>query len=144
MCLYVSSGIETCRADLTVYKVLKLNNTSPIREFHYLPNTLVRYRKALVLETRSRKFSRFHEPLHWDVIEGGFHTFLTKAQAVHYFGVNPRAPSTRSYKVVKMVIPKGAKMVRGDDDEVVSTSLRTGSLRALKVRGKRSKIPLPY
>lgn len=125
MCLYVPNGgdIETCKADLVVYKILTIDNLSPWYEFAYRPNVLVRHRKALV----------FDICYGLDVIYGGFHAFLTKAQAVHCFAAFQQAAPDRSYKVVEMVIPKGAKMVRGVVDEVVSTSLRTGSLRALSL-----------
>lgn len=119
MCLRADGNVETCRTDLTVYKVLTAENRSAYRLFFYSPNVLIRLRKSI----RPNGFGNVHV---------GFHAYRRLPAAMdclaHLLDTNYNGGR---YKIVKMVIPKGAKMVYGRDGDIVSTSLRTGSLQAL-------------
>lgn len=118
MCLFVlpAGKIETAKQDMVVYKILlKDGKRSPYRRFRYAPDTLYRLRKALkVRKTCSR-----------NAIHEGFHAISNKATAV-------ARCSWTSNKIVEMTIPKGAKYCKGKNDEIVSTSMRSGSLKAMR------------
>lgn len=120
MCLrMLEPKIETNRADLTVYKVLDTENRSPFFDFAYSPNTLFRLRAPL---TGIYSFSgRCY------LIHRGFHAYRTLKIARYWAGVEAER-GYKSYKVVEMVIPKGAKVAYGTEQEIVSTSIRVGLL----------------
>jgi len=122
MCLHVlgninNQPIEVAKADITVYKILTDDNISPYQRFSYEPNTLYRLRKPLVISTQWSK----------GIISEGFHAYLDKSETFCRVGFhNPQ------FKAVELTIPKGAKYVLGQNDDIVSTSIRSGSLEPIK------------
>lgn len=121
MCLYVLPGakIETAKEDIKVYKILLQGNLSPYKSFQYKASTLYRLRKALEVN-----------PLTDGMIYAGYHAYTNKVMALRRcdYLYNPHYTK----KVVTCIIPKGAKYCLGSSDEIVSTSLRTGKLKALR------------
>ena len=111
MCLYVKSGskMRVAREPITVYKVIRFDNTSVVRGFQYKPNTLYRLRRAL-------KVIKYDEYLE---INAGFHSYTYKSYQ-------------NGKKLVEFTIPKGAKYYVGMNSQIVSTSIRSGSLEAMK------------
>lgn len=109
MCLYIKKGEKerTATEDMVVYKIIKNDNKSFWLNFQYQPNTLYRLRKKLKISEGA-----IHE---------GFHAYLF-------------ADVYKSYrtKYVKFIIPKGAKYYLGKNDDIVSTSIRSGNLVGIK------------
>lgn len=97
------------KEDLMVYKCLRSDNRSPVILFKYERNTLYRLRKKFI-------------PFLYK-IQKGFHSFISKDEAVKYQGYDD--------KVVIMTIPKGAMVYYGDGMDIVSTSIRSGNLVSL-------------
>lgn len=124
MCLYIASGdVERiAMEDRVVYKVIQKNNKSLHQDFQYKPNTLFRLRKKL-------KIFRVGD---YNEINEGFHSyvnFVTAAKRCSYI-------LTFNTKLVEFIIPKGAKYYLGDMNDIVSTSIKSGSLRSIKLKGK--------
>ena len=119
MCLYVKKGskMKVAREPITVYKVLCNDNKSEFYKFQYKPNALYRLRRALkVVEYDGERR-----------IYAGFHSFADIstgcAASIAYGSLK---------KLVEFTIPKGAKYYIGTNNEIVSTSIRSGSLRVNK------------
>lgn len=116
MCFYIHpkhAREQTAKKDITVYKEIFRNNLSYWRCFEYSPNTLYQLRKPLKHDTHVA-----HE------IHEGFHSYDNLQYA--YSIRDPYA------KIVKFVIPKGAKYYHNSDrHEYVSTSIRSGDLAAI-------------
>lgn len=107
MCLYTDTDKALiAKEDIHVWKVITSKNLSIHQYFEYKPNTLYRLRKALKLVGIP---SRIYE---------GFHSFRIKPYK-----------DIPEYKVVEFTIPKGAKYFLGIHDDIVSTSIRSGTLR---------------
>lgn len=117
MCLQVlhedwENPIQTAKEDIVVYKILKQKtNESPYYIFKYEAGTLYRLRRAL--------------NVWFGMVYTGYHAYLDRDTAFFRKTINKT-------KVVKMIIPKGAKFCVGTRGDVVSTSLRSGNLKALK------------
>lgn len=121
MCLTMmqNSKIERNLSDVTVYKVLTRRNKSVVYNFPYKKNTLYRLRKALKTEPSG------HPARGWVIFEG-FHSYLR-------LGDIPPGLYAYDAKVVKMIVPKGAMIAYGTAGDVVSTSIRSESLRDVLV-----------
>lgn len=105
----------TAKEDITVYKVIFKDNSSQYRYFQYKPNTTYRLRKKLKI-------------INVKFIYEGFHSYIDKKNNKHMVVGN-------SHKIVKFVIPKGAKYyINKMNGEYVSTSIRTGDLTALYLK----------
>lgn len=113
MCLHTRQNvIEIAKKPIKVYKVIKLDNKSLYQDFQYQPDTLYRLRKALAY-TRVGDYG--YE------FDAGFHA---------YRDVNNLYYSYRN-KVVEFTIPKGARFIIGQYNEIVSTSIRSGDLKSV-------------
>ena len=98
--------------DIFVYKIIDCNNLSMHKMFPYKPNTLYRLRKAL--NPLRCNFSMLYK------VYNGFHSFITKPREYYCF-----------HKVVEFTIPKGARYMIGLYGDIVSTSIRSGSLERI-------------
>lgn len=118
MCLYVKRGkaIKTATQDIIVYKKITKTNISEYQSFKYQPNTLYRLRKKLVAERICSNSIRS--------VNRGFHAFRYKLDRPNY--------TNNYYKIVEFTIPKGAKYYTGENGDIVSTSIRSGSLKRLR------------
>lgn len=119
MCLYtykvgnVMPTAKVATTDIVVYKIIFKNNESFYKYFEYTPNTLYRLRKPLVpIKEDSYRCYK---------IERGFHSYEKNTDSIF----------SNLCKKVKFIIPKGAKYFCGHNGDIVSTSIRSGSLRAL-------------
>lgn len=116
MCLSVISSELTATEDMVVYKVIRQNNTSVYYDFQYKPNTLYRLRKKLKIINNGS----------YNGIREGFHSFkdfqYATVEMSNWF---------RTEKIVKFVIPKGAKYYLGMSGDIVSTSIRSGDLKGI-------------
>ena len=118
MCLYTDALIpSTASADILVYKLITRKNKSAIQEFQYTPNTLYRLRKKLKVVNREK----------YNAVNKGFHSYRSLVEATKKIN----AYNLNNMKIVKFYIPKGARFIYGDRNEVVSTSIRSGNLKAL-------------
>lgn len=117
MCLYArrDAKILTAEKNIDVYKVINiLTNKSFMQDFQYKPNTLYRLKKKIEPKVLQKS----------QIVHSGFHSFTKEP---HYM-----TTSIVDVKIVKFTIPKGAKyMISADGKEMVSTSIRSGSLEAL-------------
>jgi len=113
MCLYAIGGIKTAKEDMIVYKVVRRGNISLYQRFKYKPNTLYRLRKKLVIIK--------HRLNPNPQVDAGFHAYQNKWVRDVFL----------EEKLVAFTIPKGAKYVVGDNGDIVSTSIRSGSLKAI-------------
>lgn len=113
MCLYAISGIRTAKVDITVYKVLTEKNRSIFCLFPYEPNTTYRLEQELVIKNNAK----VHE---------GFHAFQTLERARRLLVRKEKE------KIVGFTIHKGAKYVLGNNGDIVSTSIHSGSLEAIR------------
>lgn len=124
MCLYVleninNQPIKVAKTDITVWKILTSDNVSPYQRFSYEPNTLYRLRKRLVIG-----IPQWAKRLR--TINEGFHAYLYKSDAFSHAGFD-------AYRiVVELTIPKGAKYAMGQNNDIVATSIRSGSLEPIK------------
>lgn len=123
MCLYVERGmaIKTAKQDITVYKMITKNNISVYQNFKYEPNTLYRLRKKLVAERVRNNTIR--------IVNSGFHAFRNNADSYALKAINTNYSNE---KYVEFTIPKGAKYYIGEYGDIVSTSIRSGSLKRLR------------
>lgn len=105
----IKKYLYTAKEDITVYKIIKNDNTSMYQDFQYKPNTQYCLGKNL-------------KP--WDLIciyfevDEGFHAYLSKR-------------FTPDKKLVEFVIPKGAKYFLGINNDIVSDSIKSGDLKNL-------------
>lgn len=119
------------RENMIVYKVINKTNASYHRYFKYIPNTLYRLRKSL-------KVSKFYihalkESINYKsetrYIHEGYHSYKNKPKSTEITMIDMVSGGV---KIVKFTIPKGAKYFLGIDGDIVSTSIRSGNLRAIK------------
>lgn len=128
MCLFVKGKIQVAKEPITVYKIITVENKSKYQHFRYTPDTLYRLRKAL-------KTKRLYGDR---VIEPGFHAYRTLGYTKRALSYTKRALTgyiVRSWsreKIVEFTIPKGAKYYLGHNNDIVSTSIRSGSLVPIK------------
>jgi len=102
--------------DRVVYKVLDKDNKSPYQGFKY-------HKGFLYYQTNKKKpFDIGVHSFWWGVykinINDGLHAFITK-DAAEYLRIRSKVSELR---VVKMVIPKGARYFLGDDNDKYQTS----------------------
>ena len=122
MCLRVSHiffprKARTLWFPKTVYKWLRRSNTAPFTGFQYNAG-----------ESLSTGWIKA-ELSYALVINRGFHAFRLKRAAMRYFMPN----DSRNFKLVKMVIPSGAKYYKGYGGEIVSDRILTGNLEEVKL-----------
>jgi len=121
MCLtvkmtYTAPPVSIAKRDIAVYKKLRVkNNMSPIKDHRYRAGVLKKK-----VELRPDIIGR---------IEEGYHAYtsLRKAKGM-LFNWDPKKPT---YKIVKMIIPKGAGYYRGVRGDIVAEQLFTGTLEAV-------------
>lgn len=116
MCLKIKKGEveKTATEDIVVYKIINMHNNSLYQGFQYKPNRLYRLRKKLKVK-RNEIYEGFHS----------YNCLVKVRDNILETFLNP--------KVVKFVIPKGAKYYLGRDNDIVSTSIRSGNLKNIEV-----------
>lgn len=116
MCLYLTpkSEIQTATRDIEVWKIISRNDKSIVMGFKYFPNTLYRLRKKL----------RVEEAAGQKIIRCGFHSYASFRKVTYEMSYH----DLEYKKVVRFIIPKGAKYIKGKSGEIVSTSLRSDNL----------------
>lgn len=115
MCMWNTSERKTATKPIKVWKVVTKNNTSIYRGKQYHPGetvTVPRMKKAA-------------KPGYSICI--GLHAGLTKHSIMFRYWCEPE-----KRKVVCMTIPVGAHYYLGNDGEIASDMLGTGTLKALK------------
>lgn len=119
MCFFVHGKVveKTATEDIVVWKVINKNNKSNVYDFQYIPNTLCRLKKKLVV-------------IHEFKINNGFHSYIRHP--------GQRYDSNSRNKFVKMIIPKGAKYYE-NSNERVSTSIRTLDLKHIPYTCREAK-----
>lgn len=117
MCFYIQKTSnrnkkeQVATKDITVYKVIRNNNTSLFQYFLYKSNTLYRLREKL---KRSSTGKTIHK---------GFHSYSEIERAC-------RSADVEQSKIVAFTIPKGAKFYFNSvKREYVSTSIRSDNLK---------------
>ena len=117
MCLRtLTNEIKTAKEDILVYKIIdSKTNESLYRRFKYHRNTLYRLRKRLEIQLNY-------------YVDDGFHSYASLGKAKEVENDLIFHPFR---KVVEFTIPKGAKYIVGRSNEIVSTSIRSGSLKRI-------------
>lgn len=110
MCLYAAALPKYAKRSVTVYKVLTKGNRSPYRDFLY--------EKGKTLPQKKLSISQYGS------VGAGYHAYRTKKRAIHCTRF-----SSYPCKVVKMRIPAGHYYIKGDNLDIVATSLFTGDLK---------------
>lgn len=109
---------KVAQHDIKVYKVLKLDDSSKFQHFQYSPNTI--YKMPIRRIYPSGRFFAGESFAHEHIIYAGFHAFR---KMIDTWPVNG--------KVVEFNIPKGTQYYIGDENDIVATQIRSGSLTAL-------------
>lgn len=122
MCLTIANNSTKpliAKKDILVWKVITKNNISIWREFRYYPNKT--YITKFYIECGNLVYNY---NMMFCTVYSGFHAYLSRSIA----------RKVKSYvndeKVVKFIIPKGAKYYLGDDGDIVSNKIRSGDLKA--------------
>lgn len=115
MCLFVKDGegVHAIDHDLTVYKILDLNNRSLVQQFQYLPHRTYKH-DGTVRISHNNPFSAGY-------IEDGFHAYTDALAA--------EVQCVWSTKLVVFTIPKGANVCFGKFGEIVSDTIVAGTLK---------------
>ena len=124
MCLYVdpkNRAKKTAAQDIPVWKVIsRVGNLSYHRKYEYEPNVIIKLIAKLERTTHvDFNYGKY------SVVKVGFHAWTDSDAAKCWVYGNDY------YKVVKMIVPKGAHYYIGEDCDIVSDRLSTGSLEAL-------------
>ena len=115
MCLHTTSERKTATKPITVWKVVTKNNTSIYRGKQYHPG-------ETVTVPRMKKAAKEGSEVYI-----GLHAGLTKHSIMFRYWCEPE-----DRKVVCMTIPVGAHYYLGNDGEIASDMLETGTMKALK------------
>lgn len=123
MCLYATEEPFIVEEDMTVYKVIALNNESMIQKFPYVP--FHTYKTKLgVTEYKDADMWRYR-------IDTGFHAYIRAIDASDDIreidAVNAIFHSHVKYKIDAFTVPKGAEVYRSFP-YLVSDTIRSGSL----------------
>lgn len=107
--------------DIEVWKVLGNNDYSPFLFYQYKPGQFFNIDSKLKYNITNTYgfFSKF-------AVNHGFHAFMNYEKAkeeLHKF-----FSLTLSFKVVKMVIPKGSEYILGNNNEIVANKIYSGDL----------------
>lgn len=138
MCLQIDSKIHknpiplTAKKDIEVFKVIHNDNYTVIQGFKYEPNTLYRHRKSLKCYGGYNIFHGFHSYDEKVTFKICNKDLVYKQADVINLRYNNREISNYDVikcKIVKFIIPKGAKYFIGTDGDKVSTSIRSGDLK---------------
>jgi hypothetical protein len=111
------------KTDIHVYTIMDENNVSPAG-FAFEKNKLYRTRKALRGEVMEFKGVK---RLNKTAVKNGFYAFTNPKRAQLEMLRNIFAHS-KTYKIVWVTIPAGARYYHGIDGDIISTSLRTNVL----------------
>ena len=128
MCLHIpksDSHRHTAVNPINVYKVLERNDQSPFQNFKYKPNERVKAR----MRKNKRTDHNFVDQATFDPNEVsiGLHAFRSLQSAKGFYHPN-------NEKIVKMTIPKGAHYYIGDEDDIVSDTLDTSTLKPVRLK----------
>lgn len=104
--------------DITVWKIINSNNISAIRDFKYIKNKKYKFVKLNALRH-----------IHYDnaIIEAGYHAYRTRDMARY---MKSDYSCEDHMKIVKFIIPKGAKYYFGTDGDIVSNTIVSGDLKS--------------
>lgn len=103
------------KEDIHVYKIIDNDDISLHHDFEYDPNT--KYELGNVL------FIKRYDKL--NTIQEGFHSFATPQEC---FNCLRGRYSNSDCKAVKFIIPAGAKLYYGINDDIVSNQIVSGDL----------------
>lgn len=136
MCMTIKeSGFKkVAEEDMTVYKVIRDDNTSEIQRFPYEPGA-----RYTLSPADSDKFSRAglrpRKDDGWRRVYEGFHAYITKKAAdsdmADEFNMADDFNVVLKLKVVAFTIPKGAKYYLGTLETIVSDTIIAGDLKTL-------------
>lgn len=115
MCLIAKNNvINIAINDITVYKIIKMNNESIYRGFSYNYKKKYKLNKSLKIDIDGRRL----------IIFEGFHAYTSKNIAEDNY-----CDMIFSEKIVEFIIPKGSEFVISyDDQEIVSNQIISGNL----------------
>jgi hypothetical protein len=113
----VKKEVKVATEPLKLYKILqKIDNTSPFYDKEYMPYTKYNsYRKIQILVGQ---------------VENGIHGLVTR-DAARRWKRKSSILNTSAHKIVKCIIPPGAKYVLGTKGEIVASSVWTTDLQAI-------------
>lgn len=112
MCLTVlEKKFEIAKGDMVVWKLIyDIDDASFYQNFRYTPNTMYKIEKNLVIDS-------------YDTVSDGFHAYTRVSfLCLNYY-------KRFSIKLVKFIIPRGATYIRGDNNDIVSNMIQSGSLK---------------
>lgn len=122
MCLYTTQArAKTAHKDRVVYKILYQDNNSPYREYKYCPN-----------ETYTTAFTIVKLPVNYQITTG-YHAY-TSFRTANEKLLGPYK------KIVKFIIPAGAKYYLGRRGDIVSSSVRVDSLAPITKPQPRGRL----
>ena len=129
MCFYVNkSQKQIAKKDITVYKIITMNNKSLVYHFSWKPNktykeNLKTKEQLTYLKDNTTSVWGYSRNLEFEkVINEGFHGFIHIKNAIKL-----QRRITSFTKIVKMIIPKGSTYYR-NKEEIVSNQIKTMSL----------------
>lgn len=132
MCLYVDEQLHkktcngfkphTARKNITVWKVIKKNNYSLYLNKCYKQNILYPRVKFGYSGRYSSSFSDIKE---FATIDRGYHSYRSRERARD----EHHNVQHNNSKIVKFIIPKGAKYYIGDCEDIVSDIIKSGDLK---------------
>jgi hypothetical protein len=118
---------KVAEEDILVYKVIFSYNRSFFECFQYEPNTQFDINEPL------RVTGPFATEAFNNLVHQGFHAYMGKASAKKNLQkwLDADVVEEGLAKVVEFTIPKGASYFLGENDDIVSTSIRAGNLEPL-------------
>lgn len=128
MCLYINKSLHKeidnilqphiAKSNMTVWKVITTDNYSYYKNKPYKPNTL--YPRV-----KFGYYSQVIKQILETVIEMGYHSYKSRENArnLHFNSIMDDT------KIVKFIIPKGAKYYIGEDGDIVSNIIKSGDLK---------------
>lgn len=118
--------LEVLDNDLIVYQILKADNKSLCNRRYYQHHKLYRLRKKLDINGLS--------------VKNGFHAYTSLETAVFNLGIMKNVDKgdilNAPKKIVKMFVPKGAKVCYGVDDDLIATSIVTQTLKNVQLNNE--------
>ena len=132
MCLIIDTKkhpeLKALIADkaITVWKVMYKTNKAPYQGSVYLPN----YYCSMVRLKVLKAYFKYADVVRYIAsIEEGYHAFRIREDARKLIRGFNAVNVTNDYKIVKMVIPKGAKYYIGTNGDIVSEVIFSGDLK---------------
>lgn len=128
-------------SDLSVFKVMGSDNRSPFQKYQYEANVLMPYVEFGMSVWTPGAFTMMNSGMlskGWS-IEQGYHAYREAGEAIELAeAICMQAGIVLKLKVVKMTIPKGAKVFYGVRGDIVADRIFTGDLEAYHTCASRA------